>query len=419
MKGERKGCERERERERERRWINVGLLQGQTYFSWEHGHWHITLQNPLTDTLTSPTASSAAETQDKIMDSNSSITSHHNETPWFVLECTISLDRHSRQIALFLLYLLLFMAGLAENAVVLWVNWRRRRSASTVLFCILNVTASDTMVILVVPFYMLEVMMNKVWLWGRFLCKVTHMIYCLNFYSSSFFLAYMTLERYRALTRPPPQGGTQAEQQRRVRICVGLWVLAFFLSLLENVHMDLLEWSEPGCYMMPEYNYVEWFTAITFLCLIFQFLGPASIIVTCNVLIARAARSAPDVQGGRRDVWLVHVYSLVFLVCWLPYHMVLFLMMVDDLNPFIFSCNMLEVLYFSYSVVQAISLAHCVANPILYNFLSKSFRNSLFNAMLEKIPRVAKPDGDATRVGGPGKERKLSNTSTSHTDVVS
>lgn len=349
------------------------------------------------------------------MENSSSL---HNETPWFVHECTLELDHDTRRIALFLLYLLLFMAGLAENALVLWVNWRRRRSAGPVLFCVLNVTVSDTMVVLVMPFFMLEVMMDKVWLWGRFLCKVTHLVYCVNFYSSSFFLAYLTLERYRALTQT--RAGGPGERRRRGAVCAGLWVLALVLALLENVHVDLLEWNEPGCYMLPAYSYVEWFTTVTFLCLLFQFLGPAAVIVTCNVLMARAARAAPDVRGGRREVWLVHVYSLVFLACWLPYHLVLFLMMVDDLDPRLFSCDLVILLYFAFSVVQAVSLAHCVANPILYNFLSKSFRASLVSAVLERLPRAPDPAHPAGPTpDGPGKERKLSDASTSHSDVPS
>ncbi|XP_005741104.1 G-protein coupled receptor 182 isoform X2 [Pundamilia nyererei] len=154
------------------------------------------------------------------------------------------------------------------------------------------------------------------------------------------------------------------------------------------------------------------------------FLVPAAVIITCNVLIARTANRATDVQN-RRDVWLVHVYSLVFVMCWLPYHLVMFLMIIDDLEPYVFSCNTVEVLYFSFSVVQTISLLHCVANPFLYNFLSKSFRNNLINTMLNYIPR----EGTAEQVGpranaktvneGGTDPGKRSNASTSHSDVGS
>ncbi|KAM9343018.1 G-protein coupled receptor 182 [Pholidichthys leucotaenia] len=346
-----------------------------------------------------------------------------NGTPWFVYECTIQLDANYRRIALFLLYLFIFLVGLVENTLVVWVNWRRRHSANGVLFCIINVSLSDLMVMVILPFFMMEVTMGKVWLWGRFLCKVTNLIYVVNFYSSSFFLALMTLERYLSLTMASSTFFPVVGKQRWL-ICGGLWVLSLFLALMENVHVDLLEWDEPGCYMMPENSYTEWFVSVAFLCLIFQFLVPTAIIITCNVLIARRAHAAPDVQG-RRDVWLVHVYSLVFVVCWLPYHLVMFLMIIDDLDPFLFSCNTVEVLYFSFSVVQGLSLFHCVANPLLYNFLSKSFRNNLINTMVSYIPREVTENQVGTGAkasegkADTGKQRKLSNASTSQSDVGS
>lgn len=348
-----------------------------------------------------------------------------NSTPWFVYECTLQLDNDYRRIALFLLYLFIFMVGLLENAVVVWVNWRRRHSANGVLFCIINVTLSDLMVIVILPFFMMEVTMNHVWLWGRFLCKVTNLIYVINIYSSSFFLAFMTLERYLSLTKPSSKAFFPIVGQQRWVLCAGLWVFSFFLALIENVHVDLLEWDEPGCYMLPEYSISEWFVSVSLLCTLLQFLGPAVVIITCNVLIARAVRTAPDVQG-RRDVWLVHVYSLVFVMCWLPYHLVMFLMIIDDLDPRVLSCNTVEVLYFSFSVVQCLSLFHCIANPILYNFLSKSFRNNLINTVVNCIPREGTVDQVGNQPNSPnggggelGKQRKLSNSSTSQSDIGS
>ncbi|XP_076840225.1 G-protein coupled receptor 182 [Brachyhypopomus gauderio] len=349
-------------------------------------------------------------------------TDYHHDL-WFY-DCTFDIDRNPQRVALFLLYLLLFMVGLAENILVLWVNWRRRHGASGVLFCIINISLSDLMVVIVMPFYMLEISLDQAWLWGRFLCKVTHLVYVMNFYSSSFFLALMTLERYLLVARPTvaPLCFPVQPRQRRWLACSAVWILSLVLALLENVHVDLLEWSQPGCYMIPQQYHTEWFITVTVLGLLFQFVVPAAVIVTCNALIARAARVSPEVRS-RRDLWLVHVYSLVFVTCWLPYHLVAFLLMVDDLVPHLLSCNLVEVLYFSFNVVQGISLVHCIANPILYNFLSRSFRANLAS---DVVARLAPPPANATQANGAdgagaqtGKPRTLSNTSTSHSDLGS
>uniref|UniRef100_A0A3B4BJI5 G-protein coupled receptors family 1 profile domain-containing protein n=1 Tax=Periophthalmus magnuspinnatus TaxID=409849 RepID=A0A3B4BJI5_9GOBI len=352
----------------------------------------------------------------------------YNGTPWFIYECTIELDTDYRRIALFLLYLFIFIAGLLENLLVLWVNWRRRHSANGVLFCLLNVSMSDMMVISILPFYMLEVTINQVWLWGRFLCKVTNLIYSVNLYSSTFFLALMTLERYLTLTKPTFPALFPVTGRRRWWLCAVVWLFSLFLALLENVHVDLLEWDEPGCYMYPEHNFAEWFISMTIISLIFQFFIPGAVIITCNYLLAKAVRNAPEVQE-KRDVWLVHVYSLVFVLCWFPFHLILFLLLIDDINPFIFSCNTVEVMYFMYSIVQCFSLFHCVANPILYNFLSKSFRSNLITRVVSYIPKdwnmeaqvgtaPTQPNGAGGTEGG-RKQRKISDASTSQSDVAS
>ncbi|XP_028824873.1 G-protein coupled receptor 182-like [Denticeps clupeoides] len=348
---------------------------------------------------------------------------NHSGMPWFTYECNLHLDYEYRRMALFLLYLLLFMAGLLENTLVLWVNWRRRRAASGVLFCIINISLSDLMVVLTLPFSMLEFAMDDVWIWGRFLCKFTYLVYMVNFYSSSFFLAFMTLERYLSLARPSAPSIFPRETRQRWLVCAGLWTLSLVLSLFENVHVNLVEWEEPGCFMWPEDNHNEWYATATCLGLIFQFLGPAAIIITCNVLISRAVATVPDVRD-RRDVWLVHVYSLVFVLCWLPYHMVMFLLMLEDLNPYLYTCNTMEVLFFSFSVVESVTLFHCLANPVLYNFLSKSFHSNLINTVMQYLPQasgnVNVNGADNGAASKPGRtERKVSGGSTSQSDVDS
>ncbi|KAL4655575.1 G-protein coupled receptor 182-like [Arapaima gigas] len=361
----------------------------------------------------------------QIMDSHHNSSHFENDTFWFIFNCNLELENNSRRVALFLLYLLLFGVGLAANCVVLWVNWRRRHSRSGVLFCLLNVTLSDLMVVLVLPFFMLETVMDKVWIWGAFLCKFTHFVYASNFYSSSFFLAYMTVERYMLVVHPNSRTESLWEKRHRALLSTGLWVFALFLALLENVHVVLLEWNEPGCYIMPENSYDEWFASIIAISLIFQFLCPAAVIIGCNVQVARTLASVRNTQG-RCDKWLLHVYSIVFVLCWLPFHLVRVLMLVDIQDPFLFSCTIMEIIFFSHSVVECLSLFHCVANPILYNFLDQRFRKHLARTLVLTLSRqegggqanaAASLDGMGVDPASPRKEQELSNSSTSHSTV--
>uniref|UniRef100_A0A8C7IJ68 G-protein coupled receptors family 1 profile domain-containing protein n=1 Tax=Oncorhynchus kisutch TaxID=8019 RepID=A0A8C7IJ68_ONCKI len=172
----------------------------------------------------------------------------HSNSSWYEDNYT---DQDNASQRIFLLYLLLFVAGLTLNALVVWVNWRLVSNCNGVLFCVLNVSVSDLLII------------------------VTH---------------------------------------NAVIDVITCWITPM-----------LLEWDKLGCYIY-QHNFVDWYAAHTFLYLIFQFLGPAAIIMTFNMQTLQAVWTSPEglVQGKKQgELWLVHLYSLLFVLCWLPFHIVL------------------------------------------------------------------------------------------------
>uniref|UniRef100_A0A3B1K554 G-protein coupled receptors family 1 profile domain-containing protein n=1 Tax=Astyanax mexicanus TaxID=7994 RepID=A0A3B1K554_ASTMX len=238
------------------------------------------------------------------------------------------------------------------------------------------------------------VVLDHVWLWGDFLCRFSNLVVVLSIYASCFFLAYMSVERYLAVVRgsaPRPNFGHDKKRKRNI-ICAALWLVALFLAALETAHVRILHLQDPGCYLMPTHAYTEWFTSIIIIQTFIQFIVPAAVVATANILAARAVRACPEVQArSAGDVWLLHVYSAVFVVCWLPYHLIMMLMMIDILKPSLFDCNMLEQLFFAYTVVRTTALLHCLANPLLYCFLSRSFRSKLISLVLRHLPQDVAP----------------------------
>uniref|UniRef100_A0A663N0N3 G protein-coupled receptor 182 n=1 Tax=Athene cunicularia TaxID=194338 RepID=A0A663N0N3_ATHCN len=283
--------------------------------------------------------------------------------------CEFSLDENVKRVVLFILYLVIFVVGLVENLLVIWVNWQTRGHKSLVNLYIINMAIADLGVLLSLPIWMLEVMLDYTWLWGSFLCRFTHYFYFANMYASIFFLTCLSVDRYVSLTSSSLFWRKHQHRARRV-ICAGSWVLAAAIPFLEVAHMQL--------------TYDEWALAVSLATTTVGFLIPFPIITTFNVLTARfIRRTRPE---SRKHCLLIYAYIVVFLVSWLPFHVMLTLLTLDG-NHIILHCTFAQFLYFFYDVIDCFTLLHCVINPILYNFLSKNFRSKLISAVVKYIPK--------------------------------
>ncbi|XP_005986391.1 G-protein coupled receptor 182 [Latimeria chalumnae] len=323
--------------------------------------------------------------------------------------CLFEGNTNVRNVVLFLLFLVIFVLGLIGNSIVVWVNWKRRHSKDSLIICVLNMAIADLALIVLTPFWMADILLDRTWYFGKFLCQAVYFAYLVNMFSSVFFLTYMSVGRYLSL-KWPLHAWDSRQQKIRKRICVGLWVLAIVLSIPEGSQVNIWEWGEPGCFFMPPADhYVEWVVVITFISIIFAFLIPSIFITTANLLTVQKMKSSSSNVQGLRKYKIIYVYIVVFLVCWMPRHVIVFLVTFHDLF-FAFSCTFTQVIYFCYDIADCISCLHCVINPVLYNFLSKSFRNSLINAVVQYLPK------DHT---DKQNKKEVSTSSTKHSVVFS
>ncbi|XP_032862997.1 G-protein coupled receptor 182 [Tyto alba] len=298
--------------------------------------------------------------------------------------CEFSLDENVKRVILFILYLVIFVVGLVENLLVIWVNWQTRGNKSLVNLYIINMAIADLGVLLSLPIWMLEVMLDYTWLWGSFLCRFTHYFYFANMYASIFFLTCLSVDRYVSLTSSSLFWRKHQHRARRI-ICACSWVLAAAIPFLEVAHMQLVNTGEPICiFMAPFETYDEWALAVSLATTTIGFLIPFPIITVFNILTARfIKRTKPE---SRKHCLLIYAYIIVFLISWLPFHIMLTLLTLDG-NHIILHCTFAHFLYFFYDIIDCFTLLHCVINPILYNFLSKNFRSKLVSAVVKYIPK--------------------------------
>ncbi|KAF4010445.1 hypothetical protein G4228_001560 [Cervus hanglu yarkandensis] len=306
-------------------------------------------------------------------------------------ECHVELNENTKRVALFVVYLAIFVVGLVENLLVICANWRGSAGAGLLRLYVLNMAIADLGVVLSLPVWMLEVTLDYTWLWGSFSCRFAHYFYYANMYSSVFFLACLSVDRYLSLTRA---SASQQRRQHRARraVCAAVWVLSALIPLPEVAHIRLVDSFEPMClFMAPFETYSAWAVAVALSTTVLGFLLPLPLIAVFNVLTARRLRQAGQPEGRRHCV-LLGAYVAVFVVCWLPYHLTLLLLTLHGAHLSL-HCYLAHLLYFFYDVIDCFSMLHCVLNPILYNFLSPSFRGRLLNAVVHYLPKAQAREG--------------------------
>ncbi|XP_032412205.1 atypical chemokine receptor 3-like isoform X2 [Xiphophorus hellerii] len=259
--------------------------------------------------------------------------------------CSGAVSHAALLLCLSILYIFIFLGGVASNVLVFW---------------------------------------GGLWPFGEVVCKVTHLVFSLNLFSSIFFLTCMSVDSYLSATLLSGALGWSRKTLRRL-ICASLWLLAlvasvpdtYFLQAVRSPHRD-------GAVCRPVYppeNPRDWMVGVQLSFLVLGFAVPFPIIAVFYLLLVAAIppSSDPERRISRR---IVLSYILVFLVCWLPFHAVLLLDTLTLMNVLPFTCRMESFLDVALHLTQCFSLVHCCVNPILYNLWHRSYREQLMKAFV-------------------------------------
>lgn len=133
----------------------------------------------------------------------------------------------------------------------------------------------------------------------------------------------------------------------------------------------------------PEHSVKEWLISMELVSVILGFAIPFCIIAVFYFLLARAIASSSD-QEKQSSRKIILSYVVVFLVCWLPYHLVVLLDIFSILHYIPFTCQLEAFLFTALHVTQCLSLVHCCVNPVLYSFINRNYRYELMKAFIFK-----------------------------------
>lgn len=308
-------------------------------------------------------------------------TSHNNVTNYTaspdLILCEIKLLSPAVGLTLCLLLIAIFLLAIPGNVLVGWVIRTSQHALTPSDVYLFHLTIADGLMALIIPFW--AVVVVRGWIFGDFMCKFISLIFDINFYSSILFLACISIDRYLVIVHASESLKSRQRMCSKL-LCAGVWAFgcAFALPALFNDAIRPKNNSDlMVCYdNFDTGNAAKWRIALSGFRHIFGFMLPLGVMVTCySITIARLLRT----RGFRkhRAMRVIIIVVIVFLVCWLPYHLS---MIVDTLlraGLIPNNCAIRTSVTMALAVTNSLALLHSCINPVLYAFVGEKFRKKM------------------------------------------
>lgn len=300
-------------------------------------------------------------------------------------------------------YSLICFIGLLGNILVLLVLVQRKgKHASTDTF-LLHLAAADLLSASMLPAAVIEGFSG--WTAGPLFCKVVIAAHKIIFYCASLLLACIAVDRYMAISRAVQGFGRKRGISLHL-ICATVWLTSFLFALPELLFASVdnpVDGMVPRCIFSQETPSATtaWFAA-RFSYHIVGFLLPMLVMLRCYAGVIHCLAKRPGTLHCQRAVKVAILVTVVFFLCWSPYHVVIFLDTVERLKVESGNCGGQGVFPIAITVCEFLGFTHCCITPFLYTLTGVKFRRDL-SQVLDKFACTYK----RARVPVCGKRHRL------------
>ncbi|KAM9663857.1 C-X-C chemokine receptor type 2 [Trichechus inunguis] len=276
------------------------------------------------------------------------------------------------------IYALVFLLSLLGNSLVMLVILYNRVSCSVTDVYLLNLAMADLFFALSLPIWAAS--KKNGWTFGTLLCKVVSLLKEVNFYSGILLLACISVDRYLAIVHATR---TLIQKRHLVKfICLGIWGLSLFLSLPIVLFRKAIHppYSSPVCYEDIGNNTTKWRLVLRILPQTFGFILPLLVMLFCYGFTLRTLFEAHMGQK-HKAMRVIFAVVLIFLLCWLPYNLVLVTDTLMRIGVIKETCERRSDIGWALDVTEILGFLHSCLNPIIYAFIGQKFRHGLLKIM--------------------------------------
>ncbi|XP_041081836.1 free fatty acid receptor 2-like [Polyodon spathula] len=279
-------------------------------------------------------------------------------------------------------YIVTFVMGLPANILAFYTFSVKVRSKPTPIdVFLLNLTVSDLIFLLFLPFRMVEVCQDMLWVLPSFLCPLSNFIFYSTIYMSTFLLMGVSLERYLGVAYP-----IKYKMYRKAKYAV--WASIVFL-VVSTAHCSIVfiiqyqneTLNDSFCYDNFTVKQLKILLPVRLEFFFLLFCIPFLITSFCYINSIRILTSLPNISRRKkqRAIGLAVATLLVFILCFAPYNISHIVGIVKDQNP---KWRMDALLSSTFNA--------CL-DPIIFYFSSNQVQNSVrkcTSGVLERIRTI-------------------------------
>ncbi|KAF7470038.1 Hypothetical predicted protein [Marmota monax] len=291
--------------------------------------------------------------------------------------CSLDTEMLNKHVVV-VIYAVVFLLSLLGNSLVILVILYSRVNRSVTDVYLLNLAMADLLFALTLPIW--AAAKEKGWIFGTPLCKMVSFLKELNFYSGILLLACISMDRYLAVVHATR---TLIKKRHLVKfICLGIWGFSLILSLPFFIFRQAFSPtnSSPVCYEFLGNDTAKWRMVSRILPQTFGFVIPLLIMLFCYGFTLRTLFKAHMGQK-HRAMRVIFAVVLVFLLCWLPYNLVLVADTLMRTHLIEETCERRNDIDRALDATEILGFLHTCLNPIIYAFIGQNFRNGFLKIL--------------------------------------
>lgn len=285
-----------------------------------------------------------------------------------------------------IVYSIIFMLGIVANGYVLWVfaNLYPSKKLNEIKIFMVNLTVADLLFLITLPLWIIYYYNQGNWVLPKFLCNVAGCLFFINTYCSVAFLGVITYNRFQAVTQPI-QTAQASTRKRGISLSLIIWVVilaiaSYFLIMDSTNVVTNRDGSSNITRCFEHYEKGSIPVLVIHIFIVFCFFVVFLIILVCNLIIihtllTQQVQQPRKAEVKRRALWMVCTVLGVFIICFVPHHMVQLPWTLAELG--FRSMDFHQAINDAHQVTLCLLSTNCVLDPIIYCFLTKKFRKHL------------------------------------------